>query len=460
MRRTLLLVALLAGAAGCPDQGATNQAQSAREIDQALENLRDAGKGFVPPDAAKPGQPVTVAEHRQDVLQKNVQVLESAAASGQPQQRVAARRMLADVHSSAARHEARTGAVEAAALANRAATLYGYLIAVDRADGRAVNFNTDFSAVMKKLDDESAAAAQDRQQAQMQVDDLSPKAQALEQKVAKLQADSAALRGQAEAMRREAFNLEGEARYDQLNQADEIQKSGDALDFEAQRTTVDLEQTRTELADAQRSLAAAEQKVKLIQQVQQQTQQRQDDTKQLREEADTDKAEAIKELMIEFKQVAQAYDTAVVTTFENALKTQQKAIEQLDRAMADASGEDAQVIKADLVGKLLDRVYVISEYASAAGEFGRTVDSLLVRADSLMPGEADAIAAQRRQIADRQARLIQDASDAGKRARDLIGELRQSAPDGSDMAQGLARQQEALEQYARQLEQATLEQGA
>jgi FtsZ-binding cell division protein ZapB len=456
VRRTLLLLAVLPFAVGCPDQSASSQAQSARKLDQAMDQMRRAGIGYVPADAVTPNQPVSVADYRQRTLQQSKDALTAAAQTGSPSQRMSAHRLLADVHSSAARHEARRGAAEAAALANRGATLFGYLVAVDRADARAASFNADFTAVLQKLETELSAATGDMHQSQSKLDELKPKMEALQKRVEELKANSVALRAQAETMRREGFTLEGEARYDRFNEADKVQLTGDQADFESQRRTVELQAMQSQADDLQRAVAAAEQKVKLVADVRAQTTQRQADARKLREEAQADRKKAADELMAEFSQVAQAYDQVVVTTFEKALNEQKQAIDQIDLAGGDVRGQDQDFVNAETLGKLLDKVYILSEYASAAADFGRLIDSMLVRARTLMPEHADTLEAVYRQVVGRQARMVEDANVAMTRAREIATQLRQSAPDGSEAAQGLTRQQQSLDRYSKQLQDAML----
>src|SRR5690606_25218873 len=151
----------------------------------------------------------------------------------------------------------------------------------------------------------------------------------------------------------------------------------DNSEFEAQRQAVELQKLQSIQQDHERSLAAADQKVQMITQVRAQTMQRQADATKLREEALSDRAAATGSLMAQFNEVAQAYETTAVAALERAMAVQAQAVEELGLAggdAADAAGgptrQDGDIVDADLVGKLLDRVYVLSEYASVAGEFG------------------------------------------------------------------------------------------
>lgn len=456
MYRTLLLISVLGVAAGCPQESATQRAAATQKLDNALEQIQAASGGYVPSEKGRAG--VTLAEYRQQSLQDSVEALESAAEAGAPGQRVAARRVLADVYASKARHLSRSAGGDAATLSARAAGLLSYLLAADRAQGRVTEYTTDLSAVLTDMEAKLAEATSQRQAAERRVKELDPTIADLQSRIEQLRTQSQSLRTQAQQLRGRAFDQQGDERYSALDEADKLELAGDQADFEAQRLAVDLDRQVAMQAEHQRELAAITQRVELIEQIIARTQSRQRESDQQRADAEADRAAASKGLREEFERISKAYDDLVVTTYNQALEAQIKAIEELEKAQASATGGAEQdTVRTEMLAKQMDRIYILSEFATVEGGFARTIDSLLVRADTLLPGgEADVLKATRRQIADRQGRFLEESQQAMARARELIEQLRPSAPEGSELATALSRQQRHLDHYSQMLEQAAL----
>ena len=166
MRKAFLLLLALSLLTGCPDEKAKTYEEARKDFDNALTLVDEAEKGFVDQKDGESAsdtwsefyEKTDLTTHRQETFKKASEELKKVIANGTEREKIAARRLMADLYASAARDKLREALTNSAEVASRGATGLSFVNAVDRADSRIQMLNGDEGPLIEKLDERKRQA--------------------------------------------------------------------------------------------------------------------------------------------------------------------------------------------------------------------------------------------------------------------------------------------------------------
>lgn len=429
--KKILTVLLLTGlAVGCAERQSAENARVRQAHQEVNALLGQASLAYVP------GEQVDVrwAAWRQDQQAKALETLQSVLKEGSVSQQVATRRLLADIHDSAARYQLASAIDQWADLSRESALLLSYLMVVDRADAQVRNFSIDQSSLIASLRKQTADIEKESQAHQKELEQWQAKARDLTAQFEAAHKQALSLGEQASTLRGQAFSLTGDERLASYEKAAQIAIQGNKASAEAQKLESQLGIARSQVALAERKLKLANDAIadgkKYIQNaIDNQTQQT-----TLRDKAQQDKQQAIDKLDSELAELVKNYQQVRETQFQSALARLDQAIELLEGALPLTN--DSKIrreIQLDILARKVSRLHLLSIEATAAGDWAAKLAVVHQGAsDAKRPGGA--------MIADKAA-FYDTTTQSAVQARDeIVANALTTANEATELATQLASQ--------------------
>ncbi len=460
-----LLVAL--PLVGCVDEESAQQLDAQGRFHDALQMIDTAGDGYVPEGSETQfeievdGEPGQVARadlqsYRQEVLSEASAAIEQDLDAGPASQQIAARRVLASIHGSAARHAARTAMTEWTGLSNQGATLQGLMIAIDRADARGRLYSADEGELLAQLNRDSVSTTRRISQLEKDASRTNRGIQDLTIRIQDLKAQAqAALVGDQE-MRLEALTSVGLERYDLYDQAAEQKRAADSALAKAQQLQVQLEVRESEWSILSKQLKLTRESAAFLKGQIEQTRQRQRQTRQLRDNALNTKTQATQGMMGYFSQISEVYTDAVDAEMTGAAERLTEAIGLLTEAVDASRGKNQTVIKLDLLAAMVEKTYVLTSHILVSSSYGFKLAAVATQAQRVLPEQAAFFQDNAAKVKAKQVELIDASKLVIAEANELAAELSGSLSNEDPLGAIATRQAERLEGYQRQIEESQL----
>ena len=447
------LIVCLFAALGCErrESAGNEHLQSAREL------IERASQGYTESGQANPDDPTRLEQFRQRMLDKALGQLERAVQAGSPQQQVAARRLLADVHASAARRTTRQATTAYADLAASANKLISQLRAVDRLANQAAVHSQDRSAIRDALQAEIQAQQEQQSSAQSEAEELKGQIAELENKRDQHRQAAKQANQQQHKLEQQAFDAEGDQRYKLLDQASEAGQRANKADTQAERVQVRIERLNAQLSIVQTKLSEIGKALKNLNAQLDQWRERQREADQQLEAVQQKKAEAAQKLVDQFKEAQSQYEQQVHQALTAAGGRMQDAVSQLQEAANQAGGDQHTSVRQDLLAKRVTQTYVLNEHVMVAAGFGRTISILAHRAPQIMPQRADTFVEARRNIVQQQQDVVDAAREAAQNGQTVADELLNATSEGTDLYSFATTQDDYLRSYVERVNENDLE---
>lgn len=428
------------------------------DLEQAIELIHLASEGYVPANRTDAFDALDVEGFRQAALQEALSHLESAARRGEPEQRVAAQQMMADIHASAARSAARRANTAYSELVTTAG-MTAQLRIVSQAHLRLRLFDRDRSVVRRELEREVERQRGDRDRLRSLASELEEEIAALVEERDGHREQASEARAKHHELREQAFLLEGDEYYDLLDEATRAERRAAAAEVEAERVDVQLERRRSELVAVESELAGIESVLADVATQLEKWEQREAVHSDELDRVQPEHQAAAEELVARFDRATQRYDERVREPFLAADEHITEAIDRLESLVSQASGSQRHEVQQDLLAKRVAKVHLLSDHVIAAGGFAHTLGILARQAPRVMPEafDADVFARARDRVAAQQREVAEATESAVQVARTLASELGnvndQQLQRFSDRQRAiLARYQETVRRHALDLE--------
>lgn len=429
----LILVAFTAVQLGCDSQ-ASQQAEALRHLDAARATLQQANAGYVAMAEGQNQQPKELLVYRQDTMDAALEELNKVMSLDAPQEKVQAICLIAQINASAARHAARSAALEEASLAGRSTVLLGYLDAIEGATTRAAELQPQTSEQLAKLQQEIQTQSDNQAQLSAEVSELDDQLQAVSAEVEQFKARAEDGYAQAQTLREKAFVAQGQRSYDLQNQAAEIERKAAIESASAEQRQVTANDLAAKLAMSRVQLDTVN---KLLDELNKQVNDTRVETARLADAADAaTKAgeEAIATLAEEYKQLADVFAEGVQKNMKKAGEKADLAVQALHQASQRSyDATDTETIKLQLLSAYLDQAYVATSGETYLRDFAHTTRAILNSVNRVSPAAAEPYKQQLAALTDSQVALHDKAKQAIDAGLALAEEL---APEGTSPEDG------------------------
>lgn len=432
MRKQLVLPLVMASVTcviGCEEAVDTQSA-----LDRAIQKVEQASVGYVP------GQDNDMRAYRQRTLGEAAQELQTVANSGTPAEQSAARRLLAELHLSAARHAAREASMAYGELLPRAIELSSLILDADRAGAREKSLDQGQPQVVASL--QQAVTEQTRQQQQLGQErtQLQSQLEAAQAEVAQIRERSNAAMARAQELRDQAFVKEGDERFNLENDAAAAAREASIADAEAQRKQLDVDIIQSKLAVVNSQLELVNNLVAELNNRVQKAQERQQEIQTATGEAQKNRQESLAALQQKLGTLMNEYNTQVEERYARATARVAEAIQALQAAQQGAGPAARQGLQADLLAARTTQAQLLTEHLFVTDGFHDVV-KMLDAASARLPGAGGGAFSQQVQtLAQRKGDLATQAQQAIQSAQELAGQ--------SAAAEGQYDYAASLQQYA------------
>jgi len=427
--------------AGCDNQAA-NVAQMQVVLDGAIEKVDNAESGYIPVEVKQAwyddkglGNATGVslenkrslADHRQQALDKAVQDLQTVASStgSSDAQKAVALKTLAAIDSSAARHLLRQASGQASKLISESgATLLDHLAVIERLETAASLLDQNDQGMVQAIETKLAALTQEHTQTESQHKELVA-ARDAELSKEKAQRELAAKKvAQGQAYASKAIVEKGARHYDLLDKAAAAKREAAEATTAADGHQLAAEQIDVRITQARQKLDALSEAVDAATAERDGTAKRLADTQSRQRLLHQDRDKQFKELLAGYDKLREAFASDVDATLEQARGRAKSAIDRLEQAQRLSPREARDAAAVAEVGAHTDLAAVLTRHAVAAESLlalTQTLDAGLKRTgvarDSSIAAGADELAGQRDALADAANAAIADAGSAANRAQ-------------------------------------------
>lgn len=448
---------------GCENKAAKDAAEYREDFHLLVTKLEQANLGYRP-RARQPADPnedidrymaqLDLQTYRQELLDQvgiDLSKLTRKYAS-----HVAGQRLLADVYASGARNQIRKAILAWTELGNESTVLLGQLMAVSRAGARAKLFDIDMSPLLADLhvqqrrlsgelgdlSDQAANRTNAIELATTKIDSLvGQRDQALEQ---------------AQAYRDQGFKKKSEQERFELHlKATESQRAADATNVQAERLDVRVKVDHSSLDIIEKKIELRHNGVRKINDQIAQTQESQANARRQRDKALTSQTALIDELAKEFDRLHRTYADRVETPFTEAGSKLDQSINILEQAVRRADRDHRRSVQLDLLGKLVDKMFLLSEQIHATDGYGYTLFMVVQRGREQMPERVGGFVSTVQKLKQSQDELIEQATEAMAKASELADGLR-----SGELESLVTQYEEQIKAYDQRIQDRDLEEFA
>lgn len=441
-----MLLAVLAGAAlsGC---GNAQSQQS--ELDEALRTVQLAEVGYVPNQA---GNTASVAAYRQQTLGKAAQQLDLVIQNGTPGEKVAARRLKADIQASAARDAAREAAAEYEQLAPRAVELVTYAVAAERAAARGAAMDERQPAVIAGLNEEIGKQNQRKSELQREAADLQKKLDAENAALAEINTRRDQAVGQAQQLRDQAFVQEGQQQFDTYEQAAVAEREGTKADAEVARRQLNIDVLNSQLSVLKSQLALTDNLLTELSERVKAGQARQTEIETGVAGANTDRDAQLAKLRTEVDQLVSVYRSAVEQRLATATEQMRSAVSLLEQAQGDARlATNREAVQLDLLAARAAEAHLLAQQLLVTSGFHSILGVIAQNTQKLEGAELPALQQAMADLAQKKTQLATQAREAVQRGQELAQQL---AGGSGAVAEAAQKRTERFEAYKQSIDAA------
>jgi len=457
--KPLMLITLLA-LAGC-DHDANDQAALRARLSKAVEQVKQANSGYVPKGLETVStvavgteqievQKADLEAYKQKALTAAAGDLEGLIDKGPDTQRVAARRLLAEVRTSQAHHLEKQALANWAQLSNQEATLLGHVTAVNLADARGKLYDTDPTPLLLKLKKEKATLEQQIRGMRSDAQELGGRIQQDSEQIDALNASATEFMAKTQDLRSQAFTLKTNQSYDLYDQADELDRRGQIDSTRSQELAVKRSIDQRELALIHKKIDSLSQAARVIDGQLDIIGRRPD--KELHSRAISDRARATDEMTLLYDRVIEAFNQDIQTVFLEADLRAAEAVNLLETAARVADPTVRKQVQIEWLSRLTSRVHLITQHILAASSHGQILATLAKQTNQLVPRRSAVMADNALRIRQHQQKLITQARELISQALAIAQEQSKTAELGDPVTTLLTQQQKQLQDYNRRID--------
>lgn len=448
-------------AAGCSDEQAANRRQASEHFAEVMALISQSDQGFVPQGQETQvrrqvgPQEVTrttadAVAFRQSMLSEAAKKLESIVDKGSVSLQESARRTLADVYASQARHTARQARMRWAELSDRSAVLMSYLGSVDRADSLARLLDVDVGQLLARLEEDRAATQGRIDWLTRQQQDLRQRTAQLTKEIQRFNTDSQRHAQEAQRLRDQALlATEGPGQYDLYDESAVADRRANVASAQSQQMNVELDVIESELVLLAQQARLAQEAVETADKQITTVGQRQ--ARLLHQEALASKAQAIERLSEFLDDVVDAYAQGVELKMDRATERMNDAVDELTTVVSVALQEDKNRVQLERLAHMAGLIHVLTDHILVAGSHGHTLAVVASQAPRLMPQQADQCLDRAQSVYEKQKKLIETAKQIIGDATAIYDEL--AGGNGAGQSELAKQQSERLRAYGNRINQ-------
>jgi len=385
---TLVGLMLTLTLVGC-DRQAQQFARMQTVLDEAMAVIDQAGAGSIPADAKPYAEQMQInppalqdikryGEYRQTRFDEAIGDLQTVASSGSPTQQAVALRMLAAIDLSAARSRARQATQASADLtADASANLMELLAVIERTDAAGKALEQNDAALVEALDQELASLTQRRDALADQVKTLNAERDTALSKEKAQRELSAKKVAEAQAYASQAFEAEGDRKYELLDQESAAKREAAQASIAADAQAEAAEALAVKLKPLEQRLALLNDTIESVKEKRGAAANRQEETNTSRALLGSDRDKAFEELVKRFERLTSVYDESVAGAFDRARSRAESAVDRLEKAEQLLRGGDREGLEVDRLMALGDLVDIHARRAVAAASMTNLTRSLI-----------------------------------------------------------------------------------
>jgi chromosome segregation ATPase len=388
---TLVGLMLTLAFVGC-DRQAQKFARMQTVLDEAMAVIADAESGSIPADTKPYAEGIEInppkleeikrhssyGEYRQSRLDDAVGDLQTVASSGSPTQKAVALRMLAAIDTAAARDRARQATQASADLtAEASANLVELLAVIERTDAAGNVLEQNDAELVEELNKELASLTERRDALADQVKALNAERDTALSKEKAQRELSAKKVAEAQAYASQAFEAEGDRKYELLDKESAAKREAAQASIAADAQEQAAEALAVELKPLEQRLSLLNETIESVKAKRDTAAQRQEDTNTSHELLASDRDKAFEELVKRFERLTSAYDESVAGVFDQAQSRAESAVDRLEQAENLLRGGDREGLEVDRLTALGDLADIHARRAVAASSMAKLTKSLI-----------------------------------------------------------------------------------
>jgi hypothetical protein len=399
--KRLPLILIVLPLAACEPTADNAQQQRAGELfDKAFSTLDTTSTGAR--DVKRDENAPAMEKVRDERLSQAADHVRSLTTTGRSSQQVAARNLVAESHAASARIALRDASVAWArqsALASQLTSTTSSMAMASRS--AAEHGKVKFDAPIAELRAQEAQAVAERDTAAAQVNDLTQRAQALQQEIDEAEAVRRDSSARAADLERKSFDASGQLRHDLALQSAAASRQADQAAAKADLARANLEVTNAQLAVAQSQLKNLEDQLAQTKQSIADLQERDRKLTELASSEKTRTSDLGQTLDEMFKLLVQNQDQLVNKPLDDAAREYEIAIGELAAARAASSGDGVVVaefnesaMKAEHGHTLHKAAMIHDAYAKMLAQLSQAIATASASQSTLLKEAQDASAAR------------------------------------------------------------------
>lgn len=445
-RWLVAMAALTCGLAGCTDQQAQREAEAREEFLQIIDLVNQAEVGFKPEN--HPAE--SLRAYRLQKLDEAERQLESVLRSGSNDQKREAYAVLADVHAAKARDVMNQAKNAWAELANRSAVDIGQLININSAAMRTAISDVKDSEqerAILRIQEQARAELADQRAA---LGELNERIDAMERERDGLRDRARSVFAEARTLRDNGLRLDGEERYDTLDQAAKLEESSIDIAAEAQAVEARLSLLLSERTVIEESIRSREAYLTTLSEQLDVIENRQAEIDQTRSESRERMRELSDRLTTSLDDLLQAYHQEVAAAYSEAAEHLRQAVEASNSALGLSRGAQAATAEFSLLTAQLDLIHALTAHTVSAGDLGGPFVVIDEGSERLMPDHQTRIQTMLGEIRASQNTVAGEAlsviEEAAERASSLAGGGTAASEDAASLTASLSAYRDRIEQ--------------